>query len=423
VSTVAATALRRAETTASTGYDVERVRRDFPILATRVHGRPLVYLDTAASAQKPRAVIDAIREHYEADYANIHRGVYELSQRASAKHDEARRKVQRFVNAADWREIVFVRNATEGINLVAQSFMRPRLRPGDEILVTLMEHHANIVPWQLVAAATGAKVVAAPVTDEGELDMPAFRERLNERTRMVAVVWVSNALGTVNPVEEIVALAHARGVPVLLDAAQAVQHVPVDVQAVGCDFLVFSGHKLYGPTGIGVLYGRAELLDSMPPYQGGGDMIDRVSFEGTTFNEIPFRFEAGTPDIAGAVGLGAAIDYVGSLGMDAVAAHEREMLAYGTRALNQIEGFRMIGTAREKASVMTFALDGVHPQDIGAMLDLDGVAVRTGRHCADPLHERFGLAGSARASVGLYTSREDLDALAASLRRVAEMFR
>lgn len=404
-------------------YDVELLRRDFPILSTRANGRPLVYLDTAASAQKPRVVIDALASFYENDYANIHRGVYELSQRATAKHDLARRKVQGFLGAADWREIVFVRNATEGINLVAQSFLRPRLQPGDEILVTEMEHHANIVPWQLVAGATGAKVVAAPVTDEGELDMAAFRERITERTRMVAVVWVSNALGTVNPVHEIVSLAHARGLPILVDAAQAVQHVPVDVREFGCDFLVFSGHKLYGPSGVGVLYGRAEHLEAMPPYQGGGDMIDHVSFAGTTFNEIPFRFEAGTPDIAGIAALGTAVDYVEAIGIEAIAAHEQAMLAYGTRALNQIEGFRMIGTAREKASVMTFALEGAHPQDVGTMLDLDGIAVRTGRHCADPLHDRFGLAATARASVGLYTNREDLDALAASLRRVAEMFR
>jgi cysteine desulfurase / selenocysteine lyase len=285
-----------------------------------------------------------------------------------------------------------------------------------------MEHHANIVPWQLVAAATGAKVVVAPVTDAGELDMAAFRERLTERTRMVAVAWVSNVLGTINPVAEIVDLAHARGVPVLLDAAQAVQHLPVDVQAIPADFLVLSGHKLYGPSGVGVLYGRAEILEAMPPYQGGGDMIDHVRWSGTTFNDIPFRFEAGTPDIAGIVALGVAIDYVGALGIDAIAAHEQELLAYGTRALNQIPGFRMIGTAREKASVMTFAIEGLHPQDVATMLDLDGIAVRTGHHCAEPLHERFCLGGSARASVGLYTNHADLDALAASLRRVTEMF-
>ena len=402
-------------------YDVQAVRRDFPILATRMNGRPLVYLDTAASAQKPRVVIDTLKRFYEEDYANIHRGVYDLSQRATAADDEARRKVQRFLNAADWREIVFTRNATEAINLVAASFLRPKLRPGDEILVTEMEHHANIVPWQLVAAQTGAKVVAASVGDEGELLLDAFAERITERTRMVAVVWVSNVLGTVNPVHELVRLAHARGVPILIDAAQAVQHIPVDVQELGADFLVFSGHKLYGPSGVGVLHGKATHLNAMPPYQGGGDMIERVSFEGTTWNEIPFKFEAGTPDIAGIVALGAAIDYVQGLGLDAIAAHEGNVLAYATRALNQLPGLRLIGTAPEKCSVLTFAMEGVHPQDIGALLDLDGIAVRTGHHCAMPLHERFGLGASARASIGLYTTREEIDVFVASLRRVSEM--
>jgi cysteine desulfurase / selenocysteine lyase len=403
------------------GYDVARVRRDFPILATRMNDRPLVYLDTAASAQKPRAVIDMLRRFYEQDYANIHRGVYDLSQRATAANDAARRKVQRFLNAADWREVVFTRNATEAINLVAASFLRPRLRPGDEILVTEMEHHANIVPWQLAAEATGAKVVAAPVTGTGELDLDAFAGRISERTRMIAVVWVSNVLGTVNPVRELVRLARDRGVPILIDAAQAVQHTPVDVQALGADFLVFSGHKLYGPSGVGVLHGKAARLEAMSPYQGGGDMIDRVSFDGTTWNEIPFKFEAGTPDIAGIVALGAAIDYVEGLGLDAIAAHEAEVLAYATCAINQVPGVRLIGTAAEKCSVLTFAMDGVHPQDIGALLDLDGIAVRTGHHCAMPLHDRFGLAASARASVGLYTSHEDIDTFVASLRRAGEM--
>jgi cysteine desulfurase/selenocysteine lyase len=402
-------------------YDVQAVRRDFPILATRMNGRPLVYLDTAASAQKPRVVIDTLKRFYEQDYANIHRGVYDLSQRATAADDEARRKVQRFLNAADWREIVFTRNATEAINLVAASFLRPKLQPGDEILVTEMEHHANIVPWQMVAAQTGAKVVAAPISEEGELLLDAFAERITERTRMVAVVWVSNVLGTVNPVHELVRLAHARGVPILIDAAQAVQHIPVDVQELGADFLAFSGHKLYGPSGVGVLHGKAAHLDAMPPYQGGGDMIERVSFEGTTWNEIPFKFEAGTPDIAGIVALGAAVDYVQGLGLEAIAAHEGDVLAYATRAMNQLPGVRLIGTAPEKCSVLTFAMEGVHPQDIGALLDLDGIAVRTGHHCAMPLHERFGLGASARASIGLYTTREEIDVFVVSLRRVSEM--
>ena len=403
------------------GYDVAQVRRDFPILSTRMNDRPLVYLDTAASAQKPRAVIETLKRFYERDYANIHRGVYELSQRATAADDEARRKVQRFVNAADWREIVFTRNATEAINLVAASFLRPRLQPGDEILVTEMEHHANIVPWQIAAEATGARVVAAPVTDAGELDLDALVERINDRTRMIAVAWVSNVLGTVNPVHDIVQIARERGLPILIDAAQAVQHLPVDVQELDADFLVFSGHKLYGPSGVGVLHGKAERLEAMPPYQGGGDMIERVSFAGTTWNEIPFKFEAGTPDIAGIVAFGAAIDYVEALGLDAIAAHEAEVLAYATRAMNQIPGLRLIGTAAEKCSVLTFAMAGVHPQDLAALLDLDGIAIRTGHHCAMPLHERFGLAASARASVGLYTSFEDIDAFVASLRRAGEM--
>ncbi len=403
------------------GYDVAQVRRDFPILSTRMNDRPLVYLDTAASAQKPRAVIETLKRFYERDYANIHRGVYELSQRATAADDEARRKVQRFVNAADWREIVFTRNATEAINLVAASFLRPRLQPGDEILVTEMEHHANIVPWQIAAEATGARVVAAPVTDAGELDLDALVERINDRTRMIAVAWVSNVLGTVNPVHDIVQIARERGLPILIDAAQAVQHLPVDVQELDADFLVFSGHKLYGPSGVGVLHGKAERLEAMPPYQGGGDMIERVSFAGTTWNEIPFKFEAGTPDIAGIVAFGAAIDYVEALGLDAIAAHEAEVLAYATRAMNQIPGLRLIGTPAEKCSVLTFAMAGVHPQDLAALLDLDGIAIRTGHHCAMPLHERFGLAASARASVGLYTSFEDIDAFVASLRRAGEM--
>lgn len=400
---------------------MERIRQDFPILATQMNGRPLVYLDTAASAQKPRQVIDTLKRFYETDYANIHRGVYDLSQRATAAHDAARRKVQRFVNAADWHEIVFTRNATEAINLVAASFLRPRLRPGDEILVTEMEHHANIVPWQLAAEATGARVVAAPVTETGELDLATFAERINDHTRMIAVAWVSNVLGTVNPVHELVRLARNRGVPILIDAAQAVQHIPVDVQELGADFLAFSGHKLYGPSGVGVLHGKAEHLEAMPPYQGGGDMIERVSFEGTSWNEIPFKFEAGTPDIAGIVAFGAAVDYVEGLGLESIAAHEAEVLAYATRAINQIPGLRMIGTAREKCSVLTFAVEGVHPQDLAALLDLDGIAIRTGHHCAMPLHERFGLAASARASIGLYTSREDIDTFVASLRRAGEM--
>ncbi len=402
--------------------DVEAVRSQFPILATAMQGRPLVYLDSAASTQKPQVVIDTLAGVYTSDYANIHRGVYDLSQRASARHDEARRKLQRFIGAADWREIVFTRNATEAINLVARCFTAPRLEAGDEILVTMMEHHANIVPWQMVAEPRGARVVAAPVSDEGELDLDAFESLIGPRTRMIAVAWVSNVLGTVNPVETLVAMARRRGVPILIDAAQAVQHMRVDVAALGADFIAFSGHKMYGPSGVGALWGKAVHLEAMPPWQGGGDMIERVSFSGTTWNEIPFKFEAGTPDIAGIIALGAAVDFIEELGIEAIAAHEASLLAYGTRALQQVPGLRLIGTAREKASVLTFALEGAHPQDIGMLLDLDGIAIRTGHHCAMPLHERLGMAASARASIGVYNSEADIDALVRSLYRVAEMF-
>ncbi len=403
-------------------FDVAAVRRDFPILATEVNGRPLVYLDSAASTQKPRQVIDAQKRFYEHDYANIHRGIYELSQRATSLHDEARRKVQRFLGAGDWREIIFTRNATESINLVAQSYLRPALEPGDEILITEMEHHANIVPWQLVAEATGAKVVVAPVTEIGEIDFQAFLERLGPRTKMVSVVWISNGLGTINPVEDIIAEAHARGIPVLIDAAQAIQHRPIDVVELDADFLVCSGHKMYGPSGVGILYGKAKILEAMPPYQGGGDMIETVSFERTTFNDIPYRFEAGTPDIAGIVALGHAVDYLTTLGLETIEAHEAELLAYATRALNQVPGLELIGTAPNKCSVLTFKMAQAHPQDIGTLLDLDGIAIRTGHHCAQPLHQRFGLTASARASIGLYSTKDDIDALTKSLKRVASMF-
>ncbi|MDX6750296.1 cysteine desulfurase [Geminicoccaceae bacterium 1502E] len=402
--------------------DVEAIRAQFPILRTKMQGRPLVYLDSAASTQKPACVIDELKRFYEQDYANIHRGIYELSQRATALHDEARRKLQRFVGAADWREIVFTRNATEAINLVAQSFVRPLLAPGDEILVTEMEHHANIVPWQLVAGETGAKVVAAPITDSGELLLDAFLERITSRTRFISLAWISNVLGTVNPVEAVIEAARKKGVPVMLDAAQAVQHRPVDVQALGADFIAFSGHKMYGPSGLGVLWGRAERLEAMRPWQGGGDMIERVSFDGTTFNEIPFRFEAGTPDIAGAVALGRAVDWLEEVGLEAIERHEGELLAYATRAMSEIEGVRLIGTAPEKCSVLAFAVEGVHPQDVGTMLDLDGIAIRTGHHCAMPLHERLGLAASARASFGVYNTTQDVDAFVDALQRAQAMF-
>ena len=404
------------------GLDVQAVRADFPCLDQTIHDRPLVFLDSATSAQKPKHVIDTLSHVLHHDYANIHRGVHTLSQRATDLHDEAREKVRSFVNAASAREIIFTRGSTEAINLVAQSFVRPRAEPGDEVLITTMEHHANIVPWQLLADQIGLKLVVAPINDDGEVLLDALAELISERTRLVSVAWVSNALGTINPVDEIVGLAHARGVPVLIDACQAVQHIPIDVQALGCDFLVFSGHKLYGPSGIGALYGKEALLEAMPPYQGGGDMILSVSFAGTKFNELPYKFEAGTPAIEAAVGLGAAIDYVRSLGLDNIAAHEHQLLAYATRTLNQIPGLRIIGTARAKSSVMSFVLDQLHAHDVGTLLDLDGIAVRTGHHCAMPVMDRFGVAATTRASLALYNTEGEIDALAASLRRMIERF-
>jgi cysteine desulfurase / selenocysteine lyase len=403
-------------------FDVERVRLDFPCLQQTIHGRPLVFLDTAASAQKPAVVIDELARVLRQDYANIHRGVYALSERATELHEGARVKVQRLLNAAEAREIVFTRNATEGINLVAQSFVRPRVGPGDEVLITAMEHHANIVPWQLLRDQIGLEPVVAPVNDHGELLMDEFRARLSPRTRLVAVTWVSNALGTVNPVHELVELAHHRDIPVLIDAAQAVQHMAVDVRELDCDFLVFSGHKLYGPSGIGALYGKAALLDAMPPYQGGGEMIESVSFERTEFKDPPYRFEAGTPAIEAAAALGVAIDYVQELGLDRIAAHEADLLAYATRAMQQVPGLRLVGTARAKCSVLSFVMEQAHPQDIGTLLDLDGIAVRTGQHCAQPVIERLGYSATARASLGLYNTQNDIDALVASLRRIASMF-
>jgi cysteine desulfurase/selenocysteine lyase len=411
-----------ARVAASGPYDVTSVRADFPCLQQEVNGRPLVFLDTAASAQKPRVVIEAQADMLRRDYANIHRGVYALSQRATDLHEQARDKVRGLLNAASAREIVFTRNATEGINLVAQSFVRPGLAPGDEVLITAMEHHANIVPWQLLARQVGLKLVVAPINDAGELLLDELAGLITQRTKLVAVAWVANALGTINPVETIIALAHARGVPVLLDAAQAVQHIPVDVQALDCDFLVLSGHKLYGPSGIGALYGKAALLEAMPPYQGGGEMIVSVSFDGTEFADIPHKFEAGTPAIEAAVGLGAAIDYVTALGIERIAEHEAALLAYATRALQQLPGLTIVGTARAKCSVLSFVLECAHPHDIGTLLDLDGIAIRTGQHCAQPVIERLGHTATARASLGLYNTTADIDALVAGLRRVIAMF-
>jgi cysteine desulfurase / selenocysteine lyase len=420
--TVAASARLAAAPPPAAGFDVARVREDFPILRGQSHGRPLVYLDSAATSQKPQAVLDRLARFYAAENANIHRGVYELSARATELYEGVRAQVARFLGAASPREIIFTRGATEGINLVAQSWARTFLAPGDEMLVTGMEHHSNIVPWQLVAQQTGAVLRAAPITDAGELDLTAFEAMLSERTRLVAVVQLSNSLGTINPVRRIVELAHGRGAVVLVDGAQSAPHLGVDVQALGCDFFVCSGHKLCGPTGIGVLYGREALLERMPPYQGGGDMIASVTFEESTWAALPSKFEAGTPHIAGVVGLGAALDYLDGLGLDRIAAHEHEVLAYATEQLGALDGVRLVGTAAEKATVLSFVLDGVHPHDIGTILDDEGIAIRAGHHCCQPVMRRFGLPATARASFALYNTRDEVDALVRGLVRVREVF-
>jgi len=409
------TALRQA-------FDVEKVRRDFPILNQRIHGKALVYLDNAATTQKPQAVIDAMVRSYAEDNANIHRGVHLLSERATRAYEEARGKIQKFLNARESREIIFVRGTTEAINLVAQTFGRVNIGKGDEVLITEMEHHSNIVPWQLVCEEKGAQLKVVPITDEGELRMDLFDGLLTDRTKIVAVAHVSNSLGTVNPIAAIVEKAHARGIPVLVDGAQAVAHMPVDVQALGCDFYALSGHKLFGPTGIGVLWGRLPFLEKMPPYQGGGDMISSVSFKKTTYNVVPNKFEAGTPNIAGSVGLGAAIDYLGGIDVAAMHAYEEELLAYGTRALSAVPGIRLVGTASNKTSILSFVMEDVHPHDIGTILDQQGVAIRTGHHCTQPLMERLGVPATARASLALYNTKEEIDALVGALARVREIF-
>jgi cysteine desulfurase/selenocysteine lyase len=421
-STGGATAARSVEAPTPGVLDVERIRRDFPALAQEVNGHPLAYLDNAASAQKPRSVIERVADAYTHDYSNVHRGVHTLSQRATDAYEAAREKARRFLGAAAPEEVVFVRGATEGINLVAQSFLRPRLEPGDEIVLSAMEHHSNIVPWQLVCAKTGARLRVAPIDGRGELDLAAYEALLGERTRMVAMVHVSNALGTVVPVREVVELARRRGIPTLLDGAQAAPHGPVDVGELGCDFYAISGHKLFGPTGIGALYGRRELLADMEPYQGGGEMIRSVSFEHTDFEDPPHRFEAGTPHIVGAIGLGAAIDYVTAVGAEAIAAHERDLLSYATERLTAIPGIRLIGTARHKVSVLSFVVEGVHAHDVGTILDQEGVAVRVGHHCAQPVMEHFGVPATVRASFAFYNTREEVDRLAAGLGTVTEIF-
>jgi cysteine desulfurase/selenocysteine lyase len=403
-------------------FDVARVRAEFPILQQTINGRPLVYLDSAASSQRPRAVLRAV-EHYETHlHANVHRGVHTLSQWATDAYERARETVRRFINAASTREIIFVRGTTEAINLVANSWGRGHLSAGDEILITHLEHHANIVPWQMVCAATGARLRAAPLTATGEVDLDGFRKLLSRRTRMVAIAHISNALGTVLPVREIVRLAHAQGVPVLVDGAQAIPHAEVDVRALDCDFYAFSGHKVYGPTGIGVLYGRDSLLNAMPPWQGGGEMILSVSIESSTYNDLPAKFEAGTPNISGAIGLGAALEFVESLGRPAIAAHEHELLTLASESLAALPGVRLVGTAPGKAAVVSFTMDGIHPHDIGTILDSEGIAIRTGHHCAMPVMEYFGLPATARASFGCYSNVQDVERLVQGVRNVREMF-
>jgi cysteine desulfurase/selenocysteine lyase len=418
----AATAVSIRERVAKPSFDVEKVRADFPILRSKVHGHPLVYLDNAATSQKPQAVIDAIVRYYEGENANIHRGVHYLSQIATEEFEKGRKTVQAFVNAADASEIIFTRGTTEAINLVAQTYGRVHVGAGDEVLITAMEHHSNIVPWQMLCEEKGAKLRVAPINDEGELLLEEFEKLLGPRTKIVAVGHVSNALGTINPLKQMVALAHAKGIPVVVDGAQAVPHLAVDVQELDCDFYTFSGHKMYGPTGIGVLYGKHALLEAMPPYQGGGDMISSVTFEKTTYNKLPHKFEAGTPDMAGVAGLKAAIEYMNRIGIEKIAAHEHDLLVYATEVVGALPGVRLIGTAREKASVLSFVLDEVHPHDIGTILDQQGIAVRTGHHCAQPVMERFGIPATVRASFAVYNTRAEVDALVRGIRKVREVF-
>ncbi|HXB71791.1 MAG TPA: cysteine desulfurase [Candidatus Acidoferrales bacterium] len=403
-------------------FDVEKIREDFPVLKQNIHGMPLVYLDSAATAQKPFAVIDAIRRFHEVDCANIHRGVHELSQRSTAAYEETRVKARRFLNSKTKNELIFVRGTTEGINLVSGTWGRTNVKAGDEIIISAMEHHSNIVPWQMLCEEKGAALRVIPMNDRGELLMEEYEKLLSPRTRMVAVTHVSNALGTINPVRQIIEMAHHAGALALIDGAQAVPHMKVDVQALDADFYTFSGHKIFGPTGIGVLYGKAKLLSAMPPYQGGGDMIRTVTFEKTTYAEVPYKFEAGTPNIAGGIGMGAAFDYMAQIGIDRIAAYEHELLMYGTEALSQISGLRLIGTAREKAGVLSFVIDGIHPHDIGTVLDKQGIAVRTGHHCAQPVMDWFGVPATTRASLAFYNTAAEIDALVAGIKKVKEIF-
>lgn len=414
---------RAAAAPAAANFDPEHWRRDFPILGQKVNGKPLIYLDNAATTQKPRVVIEAETHYYETTNSNVHRGVHQLSELATAAYEGAREKIRHFINAGSMREIVFTRGATEAINLVAQSYGRMHVVLGDEIILSEMEHHSNIVPWQLLAEQTGAVLKIIPITDAGELVPGAYEKLFSARTKLVALAHVSNALGTINPVKDMIAYAHRHGVPVLLDGAQAVPHLPADVRDLDCDFYAFSGHKMFGPTGIGVLYGKEALLAEMPPWQGGGDMIRTVRFSGSTWNELPHKFEAGTPNIAGAIGLSAAVDYLESIGMPAIEKYEQKLLAYGTQRLLTVKGLELIGTAKRKAGVLSFVMADVHPHDIGTIVDQVGVAIRTGHHCAMPVMERFGIPATARASLAFYNTRADLDALVAALGKVREVFR
>jgi cysteine desulfurase/selenocysteine lyase len=407
---------------ATGSFTITAIRDQFPALDQTVHGHPLVYLDNAATTQKPRCVIDAITDYYEKDNANVHRGVHELSQRATQAYEGAREKVRSFINAPSVEEIIFTRGTTEAINLVAASYGGDVLKAGDEIIVSMLEHHSNIVPWQLLCERVGATLRVIPIDNDGTLQLDAYEALLNDRTRLVGIVQVSNALGIVNPVKEMVETAHSRGVPVLVDGAQAAPHMPIDVQALGCDFYAFSGHKLYGPTGIGVLYGRREILDKMPPYQSGGDMIQAVSFSGTTFNDLPYKFEAGTPNMAGAIGLGAAIDFVAAH-MDEICSVEQELMQYANSTLSAIDGLQIVGAAALRAGAMSFLLDDIHPHDIGSVVDMYGIAIRVGHHCAQPLMERLGLVSTARASFAVYNTTEDIDRLAAAIPEVFRIFR
>lgn len=401
--------------------NINSIREDFPILHQEMRGNPMVFLDSAASSQKPKVVIEALDRYYETTHANVHRGVYELSQRATDAYERGRKLVQRFLNAPVDKEIIFVRGTTEAINLVASGFSRKFLSPGDEVIISAMEHHSNIVPWQMACEYSGARLKVIPINDQGELIMEEYAKLLNDRTKIVAVTHVSNALGTINPVKEIIDLAHKNNIPVLLDGAQAAPHIKIDVQDLDVDFYTFSGHKVFGPTGIGALYGKSDWLNALPPYQGGGEMIETVTFEKTTYNELPHKFEAGTPDISGVVGLGAAIEYVEKIGHDAIAAHEHELLEYATEELLKINGLRIIGTARNKASVISFILEGTHPYDVGTILDQMGIAVRTGHHCTQPLMDWFNLPGTVRASFAIYNNLEDIDKLVAGVKKAANM--